>query len=90
MVGQQQPDGSEIKYSSVWEGQNPNADMEFAAEVSALRRYGQILVASYNTAVVSSCATGKLNMETQELQCGTVCWGLAFMGLALIPKWKEY
>lgn len=58
VVGQQQLDGSEIKYSSVWEGKNPNLDMEFATEVSALRRYGQTLVPSYNITVVPSCANG--------------------------------
>lgn len=57
-MGQQQPDGSEIKYRSIWEGNNPNLDMEFATEVSALRRYGQILVTNCNIAVMPSSAKG--------------------------------
>lgn len=80
-VRQQQPDGSEIKYRSVWEGKNPNLDVEFATEISALRRYSRILVASSNIAVVPSCANG-----SSRTAVWTVCWDRAFMGLAVILK----
>lgn len=68
-VGRQPPHSSEIKYRSVWEGKNPYLDMEFSSKVLALRRYDQILVASW-----SCCALlckGKLKNCSVGLCLGT-------------------
>lgn len=57
-TGEQQPNCSEIGHCSIWEGQNPNLDKECATEIFARRRYGQILVASCNMAVMPFSAKG--------------------------------
>lgn len=57
-TGKQQPDWSQIRCCLIWEGQNPNLDMECATEISAFKRYGQILVASCNMAVMPLLAKG--------------------------------
>lgn len=44
--------------SRIWEGQNPHLDVECATEISALRRYGHILVPSCNMAVMPIPAKG--------------------------------
>lgn len=74
-MGQQPPDGSEINYRSVWEGKNPYLDMEFASEVSALRRYGQISVANWDIAVVPFCAKGNSTTAVWDCVLGSTLFG---------------
>lgn len=66
----QQSNCSEIRHCLIREEQNPNLDMECASEILALRRYGQILVGSYNTAVMPFPAKGSLGTELWDCVLG--------------------